>query len=261
MQEDRIPRVPERSSGSGRPPLGYPGAVLSSASRWTYGSIFGAILFLAGCATPSVSIAEGPREYVATDYETVLRQWTRTEQLVAFSELDNFLTATATYESWDFRWAYVVRYVQDYRLTIEQRKKLLEKTLEETRLRHQFFVAIYGGDRRYNDLTRPDSAWIVRLIDDTGNETVPQEISAIKKPNALERTYFPYNTVFRQTFRIRFPRATVDGRPTISPKAKWFGLRFAGAQGNNELIWKLEDGSGEPKPVAEATVEPKAEAK
>ncbi len=194
----------------------------------------------------------GPARVRRDRLRGVLRTWTRTEQLVAFSELDNFLTATATYESWDFRWAYVVRYVQDYRLTIEQRKKLLEKTLEETRLRHQFFVAIYGGDRRYNDLTRPNSAWIVRLIDDMGNETVPQEISAIKKPNALERTYFPYNTVFRQTFRIRFPRTTGDGQPTISPKAKWFGLRFAEAQGNNELIWKLEDGSSETKAVADA---------
>lgn len=59
---------------------------------------------LGGCATRTVSLSEGPREYVATDYENVLRQWTRTEQLVSFSELDNFLTATATFESWDFRW-------------------------------------------------------------------------------------------------------------------------------------------------------------
>jgi hypothetical protein len=226
--------------------------VLSPASRCIHGLLLVAALSVVGCATQTVNIHEGPREYVATDYETVLRAWTRTEQLVAFSELDNYLTATATYESWDFRWAYVVRYVQDYRLTIEQRKKLLESTLEETRLRHQFFVAIYGGERRYNDLTRPDSAWIVRLIDDTGNETAPQEITAIKRPNALERNYFPYNTVFRQAFRIRFPRTSGDGRPTISAQAKWFGLRFAGAQGNNELIWKIDEATGEPKSVAQA---------
>ena len=226
--------------------------MLSPVSRSIHGLLLVAALSVVGCATQTVNIHEGPREYVATDYETVLRAWTRTEQLVAFSELDNFLTATATYESWDFRWAYVVRYVQDYRLTIEQRKKLLESTLAETRLRHQFFVAIYGGERRYNDLTRPDSAWIVRLIDDTGNETAPQEITAIKRPNALERNYFPYNTVFRQAFRIRFPRTSGDGRPTISSQAKWFGLRFAGAQGNNELIWKIDDAASAPKSVAQA---------
>lgn len=195
---------------------------------------------LTGCAAQPVTLKEGPREYVATDYETVLNNWTRTERLFSLSDLDTFLTATATFESWDFRWAYTIRYVQDYRLTIEQRKKLLEKALDETRVRHQFFVAITGGERRYNDLTKADSAWIVRLIDDTGNETAPQEIVALRRPNAIERHYFPYNTVFRQAFRIRFPRE-VDGRPTISPKAKWFGLRFAGAQGNCELTWVLKD--------------------
>ena len=201
--------------------------------------LFAAALGVSGCATQTVTLNEGPREYVATDYENVLRKWTRTEHLIALSELDNFLTATATFESWDFRWAYVVRYVQDYRLTIDQRKKLLERTLEETRQRHQFFVAIYGGERKYNDLTKADSAWIVRLIDDTGNETAPEEIVAIRKPNALERTYYPYNTIFRLGFRIRFPRANAEGRPSISPNAKWFGLRFAGAQGNSELIWQI----------------------
>lgn len=229
---------------------GYAAGVKRTAAAYAFGLLAIASLLVAGCATPAVSLGEGPREYVATDYENVLRKWTRTQELFTLSELDNFLTATATFESWDFRWAYVVRYVQDYRLTIEQRKKLLERTLEETRQRHQFFVAIYGGERKYNDLTKPNSAWIVRLIDDTGNETAPEEIIAINKPNALERTYYPYNTEWRRAFRIRFPRVTADGRPTISPAAKWFGLRFAGAQGNSELIWKLEDGSAT-KPVAD----------
>jgi hypothetical protein len=214
-------------------------------------SLLVAALALGGCTTQTVNVAEGPREYVATDYDAVLGRWTRTERLFALSELETYLTATATFESWDFRWAYVVRYVQDYRLTIDQRKKLLEKALDETRLKHQFFVALYGGERKYNDLTRADSAWIVRLIDDTGNETAPQEIVAIKKPNALERNYFPYNTPFRQAFRIRFPRVAVDGRPTISPTAKWFGLRFAGAQGNSELVWQLDE-TGAAKPVVAA---------
>jgi hypothetical protein len=199
------------------------------------------LVVASGCVTQTVSLAEGPREYVATDYESVLRKWTRTGDLFAVAELESYLTATATFESWDFRWAYVVRYVQDYRLTTEQRKRLLDRTLEETRGHHQFFVALHGGDRRYNDLTRPDSAWIVRLIDDTGNETAPDEITSITKPNAVERTYFPYNTVYRQAFRIRFPYSKASGTPTISPQASWVGLRFAGAQGNSELVWALKE--------------------
>jgi hypothetical protein len=195
-------------------------------------------LVLSSCGTPVVSLSRGPREYVPSDYEIVLRRWTRDEHLIALSELDDLLTVTATFESWDFRWAYVVRYANDYRLTIEQRRVLLESTLAETKQHHQFYVALYGSNRRWTDLTRANAAWIVRLIDDRGNETAPEEIVAVGKPGPIERTYFPYTGYWRQAYRIKFPIMTAGG-PTISPNARYFGLRFAGAQGSEELHWDL----------------------
>jgi hypothetical protein len=203
---------------------------------------------ISGCATEGISLAEGPREYVATDYDTILNRWTRTEHLFGFSELEDVLTATATFESWDFRWAYVIRYVEDYRLTIDQRQRLLDQALAETHEHHQFFVALAGGDRRADDLSKPDSAWIVRLIDDTGNETAPESITTVKRNNTLERTYFPYNSPWRSAFRVRFPRVTADGKPTIAPDAKWIGLRFAGAQGASELYWQVGESVAKASP-------------
>jgi hypothetical protein len=204
-----------------------------------------ALSFACGCAQQTVRLEEGPREYVATDYETVLRYWTRHKQLLKVSELDNVLTVTATYESWDFRWAYVVRYGEDYRLSVEQRRALLERSLGETREFHQFYVALYAQKYKWNDLTVKEPAWIVRLVDDEGTETPPTEIDVIKKPSAIELTYFPYTTPWRSAFRLKFPIVRPDGRPTISPQARWFGLRFAGAQGNDQLVWELEPGSSE----------------
>lgn len=208
----------------------------------------GAFLFLVAiglgpiaCSTPKVSLGEGVREYTANDYPQVLKRWTRTERLIDLSELDDLLTATATYESWDFRWAYVVRYAQDYRLTVEQRRALLDKTLAETHAQHSFYVSIYGTKWRWTDLSKPGSSWVVRLIDDKGNETAPSAIEPIPKPGAIETRYFPYTTIWRHTFRIRFPVARADGKLTVDPDAKWFGLRFAGAEGNEELHWNLED--------------------
>ncbi|WP_394845614.1 hypothetical protein LZC95_52365 [Pendulispora brunnea] len=193
-----------------------------------------------GCGDPKVAMGTGTREYVASDYPQVLKRWTRNASLIVLSELDDLLTVTATYQSWDFRWAYVIRYAQDFRLTVDQRRTLLETTLNETRETHSFYIALYGSNRRWTDLTKPNSAWIVRLIDDQGNETAPVNIEAIPKPGALERTYFPYTTVWRQAFRIKFPRYYGNGRPSIAPDAKWFGLRFAGAEGNEELHWDID---------------------
>ncbi len=207
---------------------------------WRYGVALLLCLAAVGCAAPKVQMSPGPREYVATDYESVLRRWTRTESLISLSALDNFLTATATYESWDFRWAYVVRYAEDYRLTVDQRHALLESSLAETEEYHQFYVALYAQRLPWADLTANNPAWIVRLIDDQGNETAPIEIKRIKKPGAIELTYFPYTTPWRATHRIRFPVLTLDGRRTISDRARWLGLRFAGAQGNQQLLWAIQ---------------------
>jgi hypothetical protein len=209
---------------------------------------------LTGCAEPLVSLEGGPREYVPSDYSQVLKKWTRNQSVIELAELDNTLTVTATFESWDFRWAYVVRYAADYRLTVEQRRELLERTLRETADDHEFYVALYGTNWRWIDLSRPTSAWVVRLVDDQGNETAPSKIEPIVKPSALEEHYFPYTTVWRRAFRIRFPRSTGDGRPTIAGTARWFGLRFAGAEGNGELRWEMAaNGAVQPEqaPIAQ----------
>lgn len=203
--------------------------------------LFGALGSL-GCQTEVVRLGEGPREYVATDYSTVLRYWTRSGQLSSLDTMDNVLTVTATYESWDFRWAYAIRYGEDYRLTVDQRHSLLERSLAETRSQHQFYVALYAEKYKWNDLTADEPAWIVRLVDDEGTETAPAEIKPIKKPSAIELTYFPYTSPLRSAFRVSFPRVRADGRPTIPQDARWFGLRFAGPQGNQEIVWQIDRG-------------------
>jgi hypothetical protein len=170
----------------------------------------------------------------------VLDRWTRTEQLFVATELDDLLTVTATYESWDFRWAYVVRYAEDYRLTVDQRSALFDRSLSEVDRFHQFYVALYAQHHQWSDLTAENAAWIIRLIDDRGNETAPSEIEPIRRPGAIERTYFPYTTPWRRAYRVRFPVARADGRRTISADAQWFGLRFAGAQGNEQLVWLVD---------------------
>jgi len=208
------------------------------------------------CASPKVQLNEGPREYVGTDYEDVLKRWTRSAQLTKVDAMDNVFTATATYESWDFRWAYVVRYADDYRLTIDQRQVLLERALSQTRDAHQFYLAVYAQHYEWNDLKAKEPAWIVRLIDDEGTETAPTEIKAVRKPGAIEFTYFPYTNPWRSSFRITFPRIGSHGRATISPSARWFGLRFAGAQGNDELIWEVGPEGARHVASASAGVQP-----
>ena len=84
-------------------------------------------------------------------------------------------------------------------------------------------------------------AWTVRLVDDRGNETAPERIEQVRRPGAVDITYFPYTTPWRRVYRVSFPAENDKGAPTISPEAKWFGLRFAGAQGHDTLTWTLAE--------------------
>jgi hypothetical protein len=194
---------------------------------------------LAGCSTPSVLLVDGPRDYAATDYDRVLRQWTRTEDLVTLSALDDILTVTSTFESWDFRWAYSVRYARDYQLSAAESRTLLDGALADTRAHHRFFVALYGSNRKYSDLETPQSAWTVRLVDDRGHETAPEHVTPIAKPGPVEHTYFPYASVWRKVFRIEFPVSTPSGL-SIGSDANLIALRFTGPLGSEELRWRVQ---------------------
>jgi hypothetical protein len=205
------------------------------------GLAFGVLASMTACKPSArVPFHEGPRQFIAEDYDSILNRWTRADRLYSFQGIDDVLTVTSTFESWDFRWAYVIRYADDFKLTIDERKQLLAETLEQAHNHHQFYVTLYGSRYPEGELLAKDPAWIVRLVDDKGHVTQPEEVIKIRKPGALERTYFPYTSAFRQCYRVRFPARTADG-PSIADDATLVALRFSGPLGNLELTWLREN--------------------
>ncbi|MBP6835529.1 MAG: hypothetical protein KA978_32390 [Deltaproteobacteria bacterium] len=203
----------------------------------------GLAMAVGACASPTVSLRQGPRAYTAESYDVVLRRWTREGHQYALQGLDDRIAVTATYESWDFRWAYVVRYAQDFRLTTPERQELLQHTLEAAQQEHEFYVALYTQSRRWGELTRPTSAWRVLLLNDRREEVAPVAIEPINRPGAVELTYFPYTTVWRQAFRIRFPKylrsASGAEVEVIDERVRSFRLRFSGPLGTTDLVWNV----------------------
>jgi hypothetical protein len=201
-------------------------------------ALFGCTLSCAPEA--SVNLAEGPRDYDAGDYKRALKTWTREAELLSVDEMDNVLTVTSTYESWDFRWAYSERYARDYRLSHSKKEAHRKRSLDESKKFHQFYVALYAQRPKWGDLEVDDPAWIIRLVDSSGSEPDPAEMHKVRKPGAMELTYFPYTGSFRTVYRVSFPAQTKSGKPTIAPDSDWFALRFAGAQGIADVTWDVE---------------------
>lgn len=198
-----------------------------------------AICMIAACAAPIVS--NKPRAYALTprDYETVYDLWTRDASPFDFGRLTTVLHVTATFESREFRWGYVVRYGEDFGLATDARNAMLSATLADAEQHHRFLVTLGGGKFRELDLTNERGAWRVLLIDDRGRQVRPVEIEKINRPTPAERAYFPSVGALRQAFRLVFPVKHEDGYPTIPPEATFAMLRFTGPEGQVELKWEF----------------------
>ncbi|QQR89206.1 MAG: hypothetical protein IPJ88_13455 [Myxococcales bacterium] len=198
------------------------------------------LLVLGSCGSGSVSLRQGSRAYTAGDYEQVYKKWTRAHDAFEFGELRDVLAVTATFESWDFRWAYTVRYAKDYSLPPAERQNILDTNLKDSVRHHSFFVTLAGGRFRESDISDKDSAWRVLLINEKGQALAPVGIEKIGRPRVPERVYFPSMSPHRQAFRVVFPVRFDNGEMVISRHSKYVVLRFTGAVGKVDLTWELQ---------------------
>lgn len=207
-------------------------------------------LLMASCGASAVSMRQATRDFTPGDYEGVYGRWTRSADEFDFGRLGEVLHVTATFESWEFRWAYVVRYGSDHSFTTDERTHLLEETLVDARTRHRFFVTLGHPIYRDADLTGITSDIRVLLVEPSGRQVEPIEVVRIPRPSADQRRYFPSIHRQRHTFRIAFPALGEDGAPSIPENATFVVLRFASAAGTVNLRWDLTEG-----PEAEVRVE------
>lgn len=209
-----------------------------------FGLVFFSVVvaFASACTSSAhVTMHTGTREFTASDYEDVYEAWTRDADGFDFGAFQDVLNVTATFESWEFRWAYVTRYASDYSLPVEARTDMLRSSLADAETHHRFFVTLSGRNFRESDLTHERSAWRVVLLDEHGAQSVPVELERIPRPGARERAYFPTISPFRQTFRITFPAVHEDGTPVVAPDAHYMVLRFTGPEGTVDLRWDFDN--------------------
>lgn len=202
-------------------------------------ALAGVSLLGTGCGGGSVSMRPQPRAFTASDYEQVYDDWTREADVFGFGDLTDVLNATATFQGWEFRWAYVVRYAADHGFRTEDRADMLRASLADAQQRHRFFVTLSGTRWRETDLANDNSAWRVLLIDEEDDQTVPLEVERLHRPGANIASYYPSVSTFRHAFRIVFPSHREDGTAVIPDNARFVILRFTGPLGTVDLKWEF----------------------
>ncbi|MBW2260332.1 MAG: hypothetical protein JRG91_00045 [Deltaproteobacteria bacterium] len=200
-----------------------------------------ACLLAVACGPLPVSLSDGPQSFGSKDYERVFDHWTREKQVFNLDTMENPLTVSATFRSWQFRQAFVERYADDYRLDADSRAALLEEQRRDWEAWNEFLVASTATNQKWADFSREDSAWVMALTNDLGQEVALASLEKVSKPSPMLRTYYPFITVYRKTFVLRFPRVLEDGAmPVLSSGIGSFSLVFSGALGRAELEWKVK---------------------
>lgn len=195
---------------------------------------------MVACARPLVSFEPRSRTFTPDDYSRIYELWTREERSFAWGKLSDVLSVTATFESWEFRTAYLVRYAHDHGLTLAERDALLSASLADASEYHRFFITLVGPNFRESDLTSRRAAFRVLLVDEEERATPPALLERVHRPSPAERVYFPSVSSQRMTFRVAFPIVREDGIPTIPEGAERVRLRFTGAEGRVDLEWLAE---------------------
>lgn len=208
-------------------------------------SLCAAVLFLLCACGGQYNELYGKRRVITPkNYEQVYDQWTRDADDFSYQALQDVLHVTATFQTIEFRRAYIVRYAHDHQLTTEQREEMLTLARSDTRHFHRFFVTMSGRRYRESDLTHERSAWRVLLLTDQGIQAEPVEVERLHRPGSNVQVYYPSISPFRHAFKIAFPGTNTDGDPVLSSKNAYVILRFAGALGKVDLKWDFEGPNG-----------------
>ncbi|MBU1240769.1 hypothetical protein KJ865_13735, partial [Myxococcota bacterium] len=99
-----------------------------------------------------VNISHAPVSIVPEDYSKLRKRWTRKEKIIY--KFDTTLDVHATLLSWEFRWAYVIKYGQLFKLDSSERKNLWAREEEELKETVQFVVGVACTDNTWNDLDK-----------------------------------------------------------------------------------------------------------
>jgi hypothetical protein len=191
---------------------------------------------LVGCAGPERLALQPRAGLTPDDYEDVLSDWTQDDKL--YDRLDSLMFVFATFHSPEFRKAFLLAHADVYGPGSEAASHLM-LTDPEAEHFHEFFVSVSTSRTEWNDLDKnAGSIWRVTLVADDG-EAVLGMVEKIRV-TANIRAIYPYITDFAKTYRVRFPLATVGGKPILSNTTDHITMRIASALGACEMTWYFD---------------------
>lgn len=197
------------------------------------------LLLFSGNCTRVSRFVESADPFHTDTYKRVCDQWSQEARIHHGFEVS--LIVSATFKSADFRRAYADEYAEAYQLTPAGRKQFVEDQMKAGRLGHEFVMAVFLPETRWDDFHKANSVWKLLLVNDEGERVAPVEVRNLKRQKAVMSHFFPYITPWKSVYMVRFPsNITESDRPIIGDDTKEIKLVITSVLGTAELLWNLE---------------------
>lgn len=189
---------------------------------------------LSGCAKKRADMANGKAtaDVKPSEYDAALDKWTREQKV--YQSLETRLLVNATYKSGAFRDAWVDENARRQVLSDADRDELKRREHDAADSYHEFFFAAYTQESRWNDFSRRDSIWRLRLFDDKGGSVEPLVVTRVKQDDPITRAFYPYFSLWGRGYVVKFPRAG------LAEDSKTLRLQMTSAIAAAELEYSRE---------------------
>jgi len=195
-------------------------------------------LLSTGCARVSRFVASA-NPYHSAIYESVSEKWTKEGRI--HRGLEVVLIASATFKSEAFRSAYTEEYAKANGLAPEEKQRFREDQLGAASLGHDFVVATFVPDKKWDDFDKANGTWRLYLANDINERVAPVEVRKLKGRDPVLSHFFPYITPHKSVYAVRFPHHTPGrAQPFLRDGAEGVTLIITSVLGTAEMYWEFD---------------------
>ncbi|MBW1740645.1 MAG: hypothetical protein JRJ42_05845 [Deltaproteobacteria bacterium] len=203
--------------------------------------LFTAVFFLfsSGGCTRIARLVESADPYHTKAYKAACDAWSREARIHRGLEVK--LIVSATFKSEEFRRAFAKEYAKAYKLTPDEEKRFIEDQLKAASHSHEFLMASFVPEKKWDDFDKTESMWKLYLVTDQNDRVIPVEVRKIKRQNAVTPHFFPYITPWKSTYIVRFPYNIPEtNQPVIKDSTRGIKLVITSVLGIAEMDWELK---------------------
>lgn len=166
------------------------------------------------------------------DYKDITKDWTRSA--VLHGDYQEVLELAATLKTPEWRLVHAERDAKNRGLVGAAHDQRIAQAKADAEGPYEFELMVTTWDQSENDLDRgAKAAWRVTLLDGSGKEIAPLEVTRDRRRPFVVRTEFPAFGDFAKGYIVKFPR---DAN-VLGPGVKQVRLRMSGERGGVEVTW------------------------